>query len=341
MFHFRVRSPLKSSSATSPQQERAQDLQARYEQNSDKDFTLNNNAKGRSTTTYAPSLRTISMQEAMEAIRKSEAVKTEQIQADPLFTDREKRQQLAKRRPTPLARGRSNYGSLTTMHRHATPRVRQKLISTTTRPPIQASATLNDNDDDKLDICRTGSGGLIMTQRVQHLQTMYELSEEKDFSLNKNVKFKSQAHFAPSLRTISMQEAMENIQKHEKERRERLNSDILLSEREKKEQLMQGIPSQEQQNDILDEVRSTYSGTRPNLAIGRSSYHTIPQISSNWHHHSPRTPALQQIARTSTMVQHDEGHIIHRTGSGGLLMRQSVRGYRASNGKVYDLPTLC
>lgn len=158
------------------------------------------------------------------------------------------------------------------------------------------------------------------------MQALYELSSDRDLSLNKTAQFKKEAVFSPSLSgAVSPKQAMAAMQKTKEEDDAKLlkaSPDPLLQEREK------------------DEIEMKKAMVQPKhatvLAKGRSNYGAIPRGGSQNQHHPAVTPRLARYAerphlddspplhRNNTMddsgMEEMDDLRVRRTGSGGLVL---------------------
>jgi hypothetical protein len=169
--------------------------------------------------------------------------------------------------------------------------------------------------------------------RAQQLQALYELSSDKNFSLNKNANFKIKPKaYVPSLNTASAKLAAAAFHKKEKDYREQHKNDgfdPLLEDHEKKDLARQKLIAERK---ALLKAQNIAKGESTSLALGQSNYGSIPRRGSNNLHHSAVTPSLRRYAESSFVPnivrnnttddseRRDDNMEIRRTGSGGLVM---------------------
>mmetsp|Transcript_3449 Transcript_3449/g.5743 ORF Transcript_3449/g.5743 Transcript_3449/m.5743 type:complete len:525 (-) Transcript_3449:257-1831(-) len=164
--------------------------------------------------------------------------------------------------------------------------------------------------------------------RAAQMQALYELSSDKDLSLNKTANFGKGAVFGPTLRTVSPKQAVAAYRQREREseaKRKEDGPDPLLQEHEKKELERQKIVAQRHEAQIKHTIP---------LASGRSNYGSLSPGGSQNQHHSAATPGLvrntARLEATSTTIQRnnamndsepkDTAFPVRRTGSGGLAL---------------------
>lgn len=194
---------------------------------------------------------------------------------------------------------------------HANDRNRQDLQSTTTLGSYDESIGI------QLTFSGESTGSLEeekTSARAHQLQALYELSSQRDLSLNKYASFKSpEVVAAPSLTTLSVKQAAAAFRKKEQEYREECKN---------------GEPQiDERKETLMAEKRDSAS-----LVSGGTSQGSIPRHGSSSAHHAAVTPGLQRYADTSfstlSIVRNNSDDDwttcdemdIRRTGSGGLVM---------------------